>query len=137
MPELHDPTREALAQTVSALVERHGGPSKVGRAVGADRSTVHRWMAGTIGIDKLGLLADKLGEPVVVRFGPDTEKEALRPEWAEGLLREVRLNRAVIQAAFAVGDPGFVQRVMDRLASLEEPPTPRGDEAHAGAGAAT
>jgi len=102
--------------------------------LGVSYRTVARWV---------GEHPDAKPPPAVVphilkAFGiPETEKEALRPEWAEGLLREVRLNRAVIQAAFAVGDPGFVQRVMDRLASLEEPPTPRGDEAHAGAGAAT
>lgn len=83
--ELRDPTREVLAHLVTALVERHGGPTKVGRTVGADRSTVHRWMNGDIGIDKLGLLAERLGEQVVVRFGAEQKAAPDIPERLEAV----------------------------------------------------
>lgn len=106
MSELHDPTRKALADTVTALVERHGGPSKVSVRVGADRTTIHRWMRGDIGIDKLGVLAEKLEEPIAIRFGPEIERDApaeagaaetmLRlwlgteaPPWAKELTRQI------------------------------------------------
>ena len=74
MSDLHDPTRDALAEVVTALVERHGGPTKVAKAVSVDRTRIHAWMKGDIGIDRLGQLAYALGEPVVVRFGPDAEE---------------------------------------------------------------
>ena len=85
MSELRDPTRESLAETVRALVKRHGGPKEGGDAVGAHRLTVNRWMKGDIGIDKLGLLAEKLDEPITVRFGPEHEETPPEPAWLEGL----------------------------------------------------
>lgn len=129
MPELHDPTRESLSETVRALVKRHGGPTAVGEQVGAHRLTVNRWMKGDIGIDKLGLLAEKLEEPITVRFGPGHEETPPEPAWLEGLVREIRMNRAVIQAAMAGADPAFVSRVLDRLGALESRPTLSGGEA--------
>ena len=109
--ELHDPGRDALSATVEALVRRHGGPSAVGNVVGADRSTIHRWMRGDIGMGQLGQLAFALGEPVVVRFGPDTQKEAA-PEWErlEVVLEAVRLKLEVSDAELLQAEADLLVR---------------------------
>lgn len=130
------PSRDALSALVTALVERHGGPTKVGEKVGAHRTTVHQWMKGNIPLVAMGQLAEKLEESVTLRFGPGHEEEAPRPAWVEGLVAEIRLNRAVIQAAFAVGDPDFVQRVARRLGAPEEPHEQPDDAARADEGGA-
>ncbi len=137
MSELRDPTRESLAETVRALVKRHGGPTAVGDLVGAHRLTVNRWMKGDIGIDKLGLLAEKLDEPITVHFGPDTETEAAEPSWVQRLearlidLRENQERVAKIAArgvVTALGDStreAWADRIAERWA---ESPT-QSDEA--------
>ena len=117
MPELRDPTRDVLSEVVRDLVKRHGGPTAVGEVVGAHRLTVTRWMKGDIGLDKLGLLAEKLKEPITVRFGPGHNETPPEPIWLEGLKREVRMNRAVIRAALAGIDPERATRILDDLAS--------------------
>lgn len=125
-----DPARKALAAYVKPLVERHGGPQKVGDAVGAHRITVNRWTKGDIGIDKLALLAEKLDEPITVRFAPDIEIEAAPPGWAERLEAKVdaiyerqmvvgtEMAGRVIEALQSPGLAEWAQRIGERLAEL-------------------
>ena len=79
--------------------------------------------------------ADKLYTLLGIR--QKAKEPPVPPEWVEGLVKEIRMNRAVIQAAFAVGDPGFVQRVLARLAAQEEPTEQPDDEAPVETDAAT
>lgn len=132
MSELRDPTRESLAETVRALVKRHGGPTEVGDAVGAHRLTVNRWMKGDIGIDKLGLLAEKLEEPITVRFGPGHEETPPEPVWLEGL--EDRIAERL--EARLIGKESIPDRVAERIATRLGLPRPPSDEADAEASGA-
>lgn len=120
MSELRDPTRESLAETVRTLVKRHGGPTAVARLVNVDRTRVHAWMKGDIGIDRLGQLAYSLDEPITVHFGPDTEIEAAPPDWAERLVDD-----AVTKIVTLLGGPEYpdaLERLRVRLA--DTPPLP-------------
>lgn len=130
MAVLTHPTASALATAVSAFVVRHGGPSKVAAAVGADRTTVHRWMKGNVPIDKLELLAQRLGEPLVLRFGPVTDEEAPPPAWARELTDEIRdeiaQTRELVVSSLAVRtaealEP-HLQQLLDALARLDDHP---------------
>ena len=101
--------------------------SKVAEAIGVKRAAVANWAAGRhVTPKRLEQVKSLYGLPVASQ---GTQKEPLEPAWLEGLVREVRMNRAVIQAAMSGADPAFVSRVLDRLAALEEPPTSSGGEA--------
>ena len=96
----------------------------VAQGVGVSYRNVARW----VGPKRKQPPAD-LVEPILGAFGLGHEETPPEPAWLEGLVREVRMNRAVIQAAMAGADPAFVQRVLDRLAALESRPTLSGGEA--------
>ena len=94
---LVNPTPEDIAKLVSdRLSEAAETDEKRARAAGASRPTLDRWRkAGdTLKIGALRKLAQATGRPIIVRFDPDNEREAPRPEWAEGL--EARIAQEVV-----------------------------------------
>lgn len=123
MAELHDPTREALSEVVTALVRRHGGATAVSRKVSVDRTRVHDWMNGNIGIDRLGQLAYALDEPLVVSFGPTYENAAP--------LNEERLERIErMVTAIAAVTPGVDLEEVERVSAELKPLVRKPGESH-------
>jgi hypothetical protein len=55
--------------------------------MGVKRQAVYQWLGGDIPLDRLGPLADILGQPIVIRIGDDNK--ATWPEWARQLDEKV------------------------------------------------
>ena len=114
MASENEAARQALGETVKALVERHGGVRAVARVLGnvdTYASQVSRWQRGQdVSLAALSLLAQKLNEEVTVTFTPTGTVEAdakeSPPAWAEGL--EERTGQIV------------ATKLEDRLQQLED-----------------
>lgn len=122
--------KQRIGETISPLLDEHGGDAAVSRTTGVNKSTVGRWRKGEISLDGLARLASALRQDITLTFPahghPDITKEAAAPEWArrltDDLRMEIRLNRAVISAALEGVDPEEVERILARLETLLGPP---------------
>lgn len=66
-------------------------------AMGVKRQTVYQWLGGDIPLDRLGPLADLLGQPIVIRVG--SEDRTAWPEWARTL--DEKMDAILSDAALA------------------------------------
>ena len=125
---LVNPTPEDIAKLVSdRLSEAAETDEKRARAAGASRPTLDRWRkAGDrLKIGALRKLAQATGRPIIVRFDPDTEREAPRPEWAEGLE-----TRIALEVARQLVDPKARTALRELVRRTESTPPPSGATAH-------
>jgi predicted transcriptional regulator len=76
--------RSAVRDSITRAVNDSGlQVSAIAESMGVRRQTVYQWMGGDIPLDRLGPLADLLGQPIVIRVGDDSR--ASWPEWAREL----------------------------------------------------
>ena len=131
---MHRDQRKQLAIRLFGEGRDRPGPLRpewVRERLGISSQTLMKWRQGGIPAGRVDDVLAALEELT------GTTKEPPEPAWLEGLVREVRMNRAVIQAAMSGADPAFVSRVLNRLAALESPPTLSDDEARDPIDAAT
>jgi hypothetical protein len=90
--------RIAVRDSITRAVNDSGlQVSAIAESMGVRRQTVYQWMGGDIPLDRLGPLADLLGQPIVIRVGDDSR--ASWPEWARVL--DAKMDALVSDAALA------------------------------------
>jgi hypothetical protein len=136
VPKKSPVERDLLASVVKPVVEDAGGRQRVVQLTGAANSTVGRWLEGDIGFDGLIRLASATRTNITLTFPahgkPTGDAKESPPAWAEGLtdliLKEVRVNRAVVSAALAGADPDRVKQILARIEAELGPRGPQPDE---------
>ena len=121
---LTNPTPEDIRQFVEEQVAKAGTTDeKRATALGTTRPTLDRWRAAgmALKLSVLEELAKATGEPITIRFDPNTEREAPRPEWAGGLE-----TRIAVEVARQLVDPKTRTALRELVRRTTETPPPSG-----------
>jgi transcriptional regulator with XRE-family HTH domain len=114
--------REAVIKAIRGARTRAGLTQEQAAALRPRRatSTISRWETGGMPItwDELIEYAYALNEPITLRFGPDTTKEA--PPWAEPLVADVTAIRRGVESE-AIG-LAALRALLEAIQEQQEPP---------------
>jgi len=123
-------TRAAIGESVRRAIQDSGkSVDEVARLFGVKRQTVYQWQGGRIPMSRLAPLAEKIGQPIVIRIGEDNK--ATWPEWARQLDAKIE---ALLSTMGGERLTDAAHEALERAAPLtpdEDPPlpsSPRSDE---------